>query len=326
MPTNNDKTVLVFQDEGSKIEFCDMGQELAGLTNPPIVFVCENGECENGELTTAEKLSIRRGNPENMSVWVSNEKGGLQCVSTPNNRGLLEKSFKAELLQRFTDYANALMSLGVKEIHIIADENIQNVSEKKKSGGIKGSASKAGNGGEANLNVSSENDLGFIHQIQKVVDLSFEQGALVSIDEAMLKKKGFWDDEIVQAIILARKQGRDLDDGAKEISSRTTEAIRNKFNLALGVAIKTIAWEGKMDTNYQSSLEQVSYVAQHIKIKVKTGFSMANQRLCPKCNHAINFDSKFCPNCGEPLVRKCAKCGTVLKPGMNFCPECGAKV
>lgn len=326
MTTNNDKTVLVFQDEGSKIEFCDMGQELAGLTNPPIVFVCENGECENGELTTAEKKSIRRGNPENMSVWVSKEDGGLQCVSTPNNEGLLEKSFKAELMQRFTDYANALMSLGVKEIHIIADEDIQDVLEKKKSGGTNVSASKAGNEGEANLNASSENDSGFIHQIQKVVDLSFKQGALVNIDQAMLKKKGFWDDEIVQAVILARKQGRDLDDAVKEISSRTTEALRTKFNLALGVAIKTIAWGGKMDANYQSSLNKWSYVAQHLKIKIKTGFSMANQRLCPKCSHAITSDSKFCPNCGEPLARKCASCGTELKPGMNFCPECGAKV
>jgi membrane protease subunit (stomatin/prohibitin family) len=46
---------------------------------------------------------------------------------------------------------------------------------------------------------------------------------------------------------------------------------------------------------------------------------------CPKCGATIPAGSKFCPECGEPLVKKCAKCGAALPAGTKFCPECGEK-
>ena len=50
---------------------------------------------------------------------------------------------------------------------------------------------------------------------------------------------------------------------------------------------------------------------------------------CPKCKVEVPKNAKFCPECGEPLkgkVRKCKKCGAELKEGAKFCPECGQKV
>lgn len=47
---------------------------------------------------------------------------------------------------------------------------------------------------------------------------------------------------------------------------------------------------------------------------------------CPKCG-AETHGAKFCPECGTKLEQapaKCKSCGTELK-GAKFCPECGAK-
>jgi len=49
---------------------------------------------------------------------------------------------------------------------------------------------------------------------------------------------------------------------------------------------------------------------------------------CPRCEHPLETDAKFCPNCGEKLVAeaKCAKCGAKLAPNAKFCAQCGQKV
>jgi membrane protease subunit (stomatin/prohibitin family) len=47
---------------------------------------------------------------------------------------------------------------------------------------------------------------------------------------------------------------------------------------------------------------------------------------CPKCGAATQ-GAKFCPECGakiEQAPAKCSKCGTELK-GAKFCPECGTR-
>jgi membrane protease subunit (stomatin/prohibitin family) len=44
---------------------------------------------------------------------------------------------------------------------------------------------------------------------------------------------------------------------------------------------------------------------------------------CPKCATQIPADSKFCPSCGQALVKACAKCGAELAADAKFCPQCG---
>ena len=52
--------------------------------------------------------------------------------------------------------------------------------------------------------------------------------------------------------------------------------------------------------------------------------------VCPKCGSPAN-GAKFCPECGTkieraaPLPAVCPKCGAEAK-GAKFCPECGAKI
>ena len=48
---------------------------------------------------------------------------------------------------------------------------------------------------------------------------------------------------------------------------------------------------------------------------------------CPSCNVEISDNAKFCPECGEKIIRKsvCPECGTEVAPGAKFCAECGHK-
>jgi predicted amidophosphoribosyltransferase len=49
---------------------------------------------------------------------------------------------------------------------------------------------------------------------------------------------------------------------------------------------------------------------------------------CPECEHPLETDAKFCPNCGAKLraAAHCTECGAKLNPKAKFCGECGAKV
>jgi len=49
---------------------------------------------------------------------------------------------------------------------------------------------------------------------------------------------------------------------------------------------------------------------------------------CPKCYAQIPLDARFCPACGNQIlkVNQCLKCGEDLPPAANFCHRCGAKV
>jgi membrane protease subunit (stomatin/prohibitin family) len=48
---------------------------------------------------------------------------------------------------------------------------------------------------------------------------------------------------------------------------------------------------------------------------------------CPKCGRPLeNPGAKFCPHCGEALVRRCGACQAELAEAVTFCPQCGAKV
>jgi len=49
---------------------------------------------------------------------------------------------------------------------------------------------------------------------------------------------------------------------------------------------------------------------------------------CPECEHPLESNAKFCPNCGAKLkaAAHCTECGAKLSPTAKFCGECGAKV
>lgn len=51
---------------------------------------------------------------------------------------------------------------------------------------------------------------------------------------------------------------------------------------------------------------------------------------CVKCNMMIVSDKKFCPGCGEKVIRKpssikCSKCKELFEDEDLFCGNCGAK-
>lgn len=59
------------------------------------------------------------------------------------------------------------------------------------------------------------------------------------------------------------------------------------------------------------------------------GMGGQKQVICPACNAVNPEGTKFCGNCGEPLVKKanvCANCGAEIAPGMKFCGQCGTPV
>jgi ribosomal protein L37AE/L43A len=55
----------------------------------------------------------------------------------------------------------------------------------------------------------------------------------------------------------------------------------------------------------------------------------ANTARCPKDGTLAAAGTKFCPECGSPMVQpvsdRCPKCGAEAQ-GAKFCPECGTKI
>src|SRR6266568_3807892 len=48
--------------------------------------------------------------------------------------------------------------------------------------------------------------------------------------------------------------------------------------------------------------------------------------VCSNCGADNAPGTKFCPECGTPLVRACPACGNPLKGGEKFCGECGTRL
>ena len=46
---------------------------------------------------------------------------------------------------------------------------------------------------------------------------------------------------------------------------------------------------------------------------------------CKSCGATLIKQSKYCPECGQPLESACPNCGAVVT-GMKFCPECGTEL
>ncbi len=57
------------------------------------------------------------------------------------------------------------------------------------------------------------------------------------------------------------------------------------------------------------------------------GFFQEFQCPAPGCKTQLKADAKFCPTCGEKILRRaCAGCKAALPPAAKFCAGCGAKV
>jgi hypothetical protein len=58
--------------------------------------------------------------------------------------------------------------------------------------------------------------------------------------------------------------------------------------------------------------------------------AVANTARCPKDGTLAAPGTKFCPECGAPMIQPaanvCPKCGAAVAVGTKFCPECGAKI
>jgi uncharacterized OB-fold protein len=56
----------------------------------------------------------------------------------------------------------------------------------------------------------------------------------------------------------------------------------------------------------------------------------ASTARCPKDGTLAPAGTKFCPNCGSPMIQPaaniCPSCGATAAPDAKFCPECGAKL
>ena len=48
--------------------------------------------------------------------------------------------------------------------------------------------------------------------------------------------------------------------------------------------------------------------------------------VCKKCGAVLDSNMKFCPECGNPLIKKCPKCGAEADSSSKFCPECGTRL
>lgn len=54
----------------------------------------------------------------------------------------------------------------------------------------------------------------------------------------------------------------------------------------------------------------------------------SKKSVCAKCGANIPTSAKFCPECGEKVVKGafCPECGKSVQPNAKFCPECGTKI
>ena len=47
---------------------------------------------------------------------------------------------------------------------------------------------------------------------------------------------------------------------------------------------------------------------------------------CPKCQHEIEVNDRFCRTCGEKLPSVCPDCGHEIRPDDRFCASCGSRL
>ncbi len=114
----------------------------------------------------------------------------------------------------------------------------------------------------------------------------------------------------------------DVQSGYCQEDSPRTDEIAESRGAQAGAALKGLASAFGLGEAFQG-------MGENIRSAVNTAQTAANQMArCPQDSTLANPGTKFCPNCGTPMVQPtaavCPACGTETK-GAKFCPNCGAK-
>ena len=347
MENTKAKTVLVFDDEIAKILLCDLERKLDSFNaEKPIVYVCDSANSYYGNLTKAEVAFFKDENPESFSIWL--ERPGeetFECVSRPSDPGLLENLFKSELLKRFKAYAAALQELGVKELELCADERSVETYEEEEDGDYGASVDAPVASGKGKLQNEDSATGAFIQEIKKSLKVKFDRAIIVDVEslKPQLEADGFWTDEVVQAIVRARKQGRELEHVEMKISANVSREVSNRFKTAASLEAEAKTWQisGEAEFSQSGSIKALSTLAQSLSIIVSTGFSSAEGKKThegegmgddiEEVEDVIGDESvvKQIQEVVEPPKEevqsglKCPACGASVSPKAKFCSECG---
>lgn len=115
----------------------------------------------------------------------------------------------------------------------------------------------------------------------------------------------------------------DTQSGFCQEDSPRTEQIAEARGAQAGAAIKGLANAFGLGDSIGKVGESFNQAAQAAQ---RASEQMAR---CPKDGTLANPGTKFCPECGSPMVQpsagRCPKCGTETA-GAKFCPNCGEKI
>lgn len=352
METTEEKKVFVFKDEIAKILLCDLECKLDVL-GKPCVYVCDSGKTYYGDLAPKEVEFFKSANPENFSIWLERPDGAtFECVFNPSEHDWLETHFKSELLQRFKAYAAALQELGVKELELSSNEKAEETSEKGKDFNAEvsidapvpiGEGLSAAIGGKGRYHDGKEESWSFLQEIQKSFKIKFNKAVIVDVENLRpkLEKEGFWTDEIVQAIVRARKQGRELEHVEMKISANLSREVSNRFKMAAGLEAEVKTWQisGSAEGSQSGNIKNLSSMVQNLSVIVSTGFSSIDDKAKSK-GHSVIDDAEACDveeskvkqiaEAFEPPIKKepdevrCPSCGASVSATAKFCSECGS--
>jgi hypothetical protein len=349
MKKAEEKTVLVFVDEIAKILLCDLECQIdsIGKADMPIVHVLDSEKSYYGDLTENEVAFFKEEKPESLSIWL--ERSGeevFDCVSRPSESGLLENLFQSELLKRFKAYAAALQELGVKELELCADEtSIENYDADEDSDyGASLDVPVASAKGE--YHDEGGDTSAFRQEVQKAFKVKFDCAVIVDVDslKPQLEKDGFWTDDVVQAIVRARKQGRELEHVEMKISANVSREVSTKFKRAAKLEAEAKTWQvsGSANASQSGNVKALSSLAQSLSVIVSTGFSSADGKAKRK-GKAIADDIEETEDVevADPEVKQiaslsetpakklanvptCPACGASVSAKAKFCSECGS--
>lgn len=132
--------------------------------------------------------------------------------------------------------------------------------------------------------------------------------------------------ESVEQAIDKRTQMGALGDLNQYMKFQTAEAIRDAAQneggglASMGAGMGAGAGIGKMmadamnNNNSQTTGSATSQNASSVKTVP-----------CSNCQAQVSEGVKFCPECGNSMIKKCIHCQAVLNGNPKFCPECGGK-
>jgi membrane protease subunit (stomatin/prohibitin family) len=112
----------------------------------------------------------------------------------------------------------------------------------------------------------------------------------------------------------------DTQSGFCQEDSPRTQEITEARGAQAGAALKGFASVFGLGDAIDKAKQAAEQAAQTAKTQMAR---------CPKDGTTAPAGTKFCPECGSPMVQpavdRCPSCGAETK-GAKFCPECGAKI